>query len=266
MMNTFPVPGQLAIEKKGATKGFTLVELLVVIAIISLLAAIIFPVFERVRENARQTECLSNTKQISMGILQYEQDNDEYLPTSGPQYSGGNPSPPDYSWKWMIYPYVRTTDVFACPSINDPKNQNSRTEPAGTPTPAQTATFELDYSSNAGGGGCGSAPMPNAFPGNTSVLTAAVVVPSQTILIGEGGTPSLQAYYSTNEGPNYGNTVAHHFNGTNFAFADGHAKWMLPLSTNSVTDDWAIQNIGACTATGSSSLGTFLAAVAASST
>ena len=262
MRTNISEPIQRSYRSNMTRSGFTLVELLVVVAILALLAAILFPVFERVRENARQTGCLSNMKQISMGILQYEQDNDEYLPTSGPQYSGGNPSPPDYTWKWMIYPYVRTTDVFACPSINDPKNQNVRTEPAGTPTPPQTETFELDYSSN-DGVGCGTGPMPNSFPGPSSVLTAALVVPSQTILIGEGGTVSLQAYYSLNEGPAYGNTIAHHFNGTNFAFADGHAKWMLPLNTNSVTDDWSIQNLGPCT---TGNLPGFLATVTANST
>ena len=63
-----------------SAKGFTLIELLVVIAIIAIPAAIIFPVFQSVRENARRTACLSNRKQISLGYMQYYQDDDEVLP------------------------------------------------------------------------------------------------------------------------------------------------------------------------------------------
>ena len=58
------------------TRGFTLIELLVVIAIIAILAAILFPVFARAREKARQTSCLSNVMQLTLGILMYAQDYD----------------------------------------------------------------------------------------------------------------------------------------------------------------------------------------------
>ena len=62
------------------TKGFTLIELLVVIAIIAILAAVLFPVFAKVREKARQTVCLSNEKQIGLGFMQYVEDYDEVFP------------------------------------------------------------------------------------------------------------------------------------------------------------------------------------------
>jgi prepilin-type N-terminal cleavage/methylation domain-containing protein len=64
-------------------RGFTLIELLVVIAIIAILAAILFPVFAKAREKARQTSCLSNCKQIALACLQYAQDYDETLAPEG---------------------------------------------------------------------------------------------------------------------------------------------------------------------------------------
>jgi len=94
-------------------KAFSLVEMLVVVAIISLLVAIIFPVFGTVREKGRQTTCTSNLKQIGMGMLQYSQDYDEMETYS---YfcvqSNGNF---EYTWSDAIYPYVRDADVFDCP-------------------------------------------------------------------------------------------------------------------------------------------------------
>ena len=83
--------------------GFTLIELLVVIAIIAILAAILFPVFARARENARKANCLSNLKQIGTGMLMYCQDYD------------GDRRP----WNYLIDPYVKNTQVFLCASAKD---------------------------------------------------------------------------------------------------------------------------------------------------
>ncbi len=90
-------------------KGFTLIELLVVIAIIAILAAILFPVFARARENARRSSCQSNLKQIGLGLLQYVQDYDER--TTDTDYNNG-----DYSWRDAIYTYVKSEQIFMCPS------------------------------------------------------------------------------------------------------------------------------------------------------
>lgn len=97
-------------------RAFTLIELLVVIAIIAILAAILFPVFARARENARRTSCMSNLKQVGLGLLQYVQDSDETLPRSF--YGGGGvPSnPTNYKWMDCIFPYVKSEAVFDCPS------------------------------------------------------------------------------------------------------------------------------------------------------
>ena len=106
--------GFLATERKGAQtrrkqSGFTLIELLVVIAIIAILAAILFPVFQKVRENARRTACLSNTKQLAIAAIQYEQDYDEKTPDGENQNGLGS------GWAGQIYPYVKSTGVFLCP-------------------------------------------------------------------------------------------------------------------------------------------------------
>ena len=89
-------------------KGFTLIELLVVIAIIAILAAILFPVFQKVRENARKTVCASNEKQIALAFTQYVQDSDEAFPalTHGQD---------NHFWPEVIYPYIKSEAVFICP-------------------------------------------------------------------------------------------------------------------------------------------------------
>ena len=100
--------------KKSA---FTLIELLVVIAIIAILAAILFPVFARARENARRSSCMSNMKQIGLGVLQYAQDYDEKYP-SGTTGNRGR------GWAGQVLPYIKSSQVFVCPSDARPLNGN----------------------------------------------------------------------------------------------------------------------------------------------
>jgi len=104
-----------ATKQTSANRAFTLIEILVVVAIIGILAAILFPVFARVRENARRSSCASNMKQIGLGLIQYSQDYNERLPvtpkgntTTLAEYIGG--------WAGPIYPYVKSRKIYACPS------------------------------------------------------------------------------------------------------------------------------------------------------
>jgi len=92
-------------------RGFTLIELLVVIAIIALLAAILFPVFAKAREKARQTSCLSNEKQMGLGLTMYCQDYDETV-----VLNNDSPNNPFHTWIELLAPYTRSTGLWICPS------------------------------------------------------------------------------------------------------------------------------------------------------
>lgn len=101
-------------SKTAINSGFTLIELLVVIAIIAILAAILFPVFAQAREKARQAACLSNTKQLGLGLMQYEQDYDECLPYNYNRYGSAADR-----WYRAMYPYYKSVGVMVCPSKTD---------------------------------------------------------------------------------------------------------------------------------------------------
>src|SRR5690606_34634754 len=104
-------------------RGFTLIELLVVIAIIALLAAILFPVFGRARENARRSSCSSNMKQLALGLMQYVQDHDERLPN----YRGNNSSTDKPLWQDIVLPYVKSKQIFRCPGYKKVSGTGSGT-------------------------------------------------------------------------------------------------------------------------------------------
>lgn len=128
-MNTTTAQRRSRANVTRNTSGFTLIELLVVIAIIAILAAILFPVFAQAREKARQTSCLSNTKQLATAIAMFAQDHEEKLPKAwfNNQALDGEPwgMPAETGWDTAIYPYIKSRDVFRCPSDNEKLVRNT---------------------------------------------------------------------------------------------------------------------------------------------
>ncbi len=151
-------------------KGFTLIELLVVIAIIAILAAILFPVFAQAREKARAISCLSNTKQLSLGFIQYEQDFDETCPNGINNYGGGN------GWAGQVYTYVKSTQVFVCP--DDSSNAGSALQ-NGDHDRASSYIYNANTNIN-------NDPKYTGLIPSSAVTLAQFASPAKTVLLCEG--------------------------------------------------------------------------------
>jgi len=217
--------------------AFTLIELLVVIAIIAILAAILFPVFARARENARRSSCQSNLKQIGLGVLQYSQDYDEKIVPVRWYYSSSLPGS-IMPFGALVQPYVKSTQLFKCPSNTATGIMQGTGNSGG---PAGVPDIPISYRGNSGNSGSPPgdvslrpmAPLDAGAVSMTSIQSVAT-----TILIGEekgGGDPDL--YDSGNAGDLQG-----HLGTTNFLFADGHVKSLRPISTGSPVCMWTTNN------------------------
>lgn len=137
--------------------AFTLIELLVVVAIIAILAAILFPVFGRARENARRSSCQSNLKQIGLAFEQYKNDYDGYIAPN----TLGTATDTKYAWPTMTLPYTKNVQIYVCPSVTSPANwKPADPNYISTSLGAARANY-CQYTTNDGSG----SQVPNRFLG-----------------------------------------------------------------------------------------------------
>ena len=206
-------------------RGFTLIELLVVIAIIAILAAILFPVFGRARENARRASCASNLKQIGLGMAQYTSEYDGLFPKSNGSGSRG-------SWRQEIAKYVKNNDLFRCPSNpNNNKTVNKADTDKGLPE--VKTSYNANYHVIIGGGD------DIAVLNESKVSSPATkVIASESLTDGEDGI--LAGDWTGDQILNTG--YAGHLGTWNVLYVDGHVKSLLPTKTMTPVNQWGAFN------------------------
>jgi len=220
-----------AAHSENRRKGFTLIELLVVIAIIALLAAILFPVFARARENARKSSCQNNLKQIGVGIAQYVQDFDETFMESRP---AGVATSGDVPWHVVVLPYIKNTQIFKCPSNSRPATETMQWTP-GTPATLIPA-IPRSYICNGRPHGTDGPIRENGF-----VNLADIAKTSQVIAVLEVNNRQDPEYWE-NDMNNNNYWFKNHLEQSNFLFVDGHVKALDPMRTIAPLNMWAIDN------------------------
>ncbi len=215
-------------------RGFTLIELMVVVAIISILAAILFPVFSSARKKARSTQCLSNLNQLCKACLMYADDHDGRLfdnPYPGPTYGHV-----ETYWALAVLPYVQNTDIFACPSWDYSIKPGYYVD----------APFRVGYGL--------SDIIANGAPDRPSPIPLAVMRrPAETALLGDSAWLwGSGAYWEDRDNDGYKEAYwcqsrlnsayyygrPRHMDGINVAYCDGHVKYSGEASPTGTGNDW----------------------------
>src|SRR5262245_44062238 len=227
-------PGRLRFE------AFTLIELLVVIAIIAILAAILFPVFAQAREKARQASCLSNLKQIGTGLYLYLQDFDETYPINRFNVKGTScRNITGYTWKEAVTPYLKSTQVWICPSaITAGKIDGSCSGSCTTPTSYVTngALFDINAFPKPEGG--------DRFGGGAgdrrkrAITLADINRPAQSLWLPEADSGWDTCPDNGDWTIPTGGVPDRHSCGNTWVYCDSHAKWAKLVSTLTPWDAW----------------------------
>jgi len=196
---------------RGHRKGFTLIELLVVIAIIAILAAILFPVFAKAREKARQANCASNEKQIGLAFIQYRQDYDEANPFNLGPYATW---PPTLNFASVLVPYMKSTALWICPD----RKQWAAPGYWGFTFPI-SYTVNTDICTRSYAGASWPPPINDSQVDDVAGTILFMEMPSTGWEDGWGSAswPSPPSWF-----------VSPHSEGAEWGFYDGHVKWLKP--------------------------------------